>query len=377
MTSMRKHFRLSDVHGVQQLAIEGTLGITRLVETLHRTILDLPAPAGKPRGGRTSGITGFVYDSVRGITRVVGAAADAVFGRLAPMDAQDGGSAQRETVLAVLNGVFGDRLAAMRNPLAITMRVRKDGIAVPIERDALASAFTQADGIVVLLHGLCMNDHAWSREGHDHGASLARDEGYAPVRVHYNTGRSLASNGRHLDRLLEALIGAWPHPIRRFAIVGHSMGGLVARAACEVASLRPGSWLEQLDSLVFVGTPHRGAPLERAGAWVDYLVGISPYSAPFARLGRLRSAGIQDLRHGPRGALALPATVRAYAIAASLQPSAGKPGARVRGDGLVPVSSALGVDVSSAQRWVAYGTSHLGLLSSQRVYERMRSWLGR
>lgn len=71
MTSMRKHFRLSDVHGVQQLAIEGTLGITRLVETLHRTILDLPAPAGKPRGGRTSGITGFVYDSVRGITRVV------------------------------------------------------------------------------------------------------------------------------------------------------------------------------------------------------------------------------------------------------------------------------------------------------------------
>jgi hypothetical protein len=129
--------------------------------------------------------------------------------------------------------------------------------------------------------------------------------------------------------------------------------------------------------MVFVGTPHRGAPLERAGAWVDYLVGISPYTAPFARLGRLRSAGIQDLRHGPRGALAVPATVRAYAIAASLQPCAGKPGARVRGDGLVPVSSALGVNVPAARRWVAYGTGHLGLLSSQPVYEQMRSWLGR
>jgi pimeloyl-ACP methyl ester carboxylesterase len=277
----------------------------------------------------------------------------------------------------VLNGLFGDRLAAMGNPLAITMRVRQDGVAVPIERDALASAFAKTDGIVVLLHGLCMNDLAWSREGHDHGASLARDEGFAPVYVHYNTGQSLANNGRELDRLLEALVAAWPHPIRRFAIVGHSMGGLVARAACEVASRRSHSWLERLDSMVFVGTPHRGAPLERAGAWVDYLVGISPYTAPFARLGRLRSAGIQDLRHGPRGALAVPATVRAYAIAASLQPCAGKPGARVRGDGLVPVSSALGVNVPAARRWVAHGTGHLGLLSSQPVYEQMRSWLGR
>ena len=57
-------------------------------------------------------------------------------------------------------------------------------------------------------------------------------------------------------------------------------------------------WPARLDDLVFLGTPHHGAPLERAGNWVDLLLGATPYAAPFARLGKLRSAGITDLRHG-------------------------------------------------------------------------------
>jgi pimeloyl-ACP methyl ester carboxylesterase len=372
----RDHVRWSDAHGLQRLAVDAALGITDLVEALHRTITDVRPPIGKMRGGRTRGMTGFAYKSVRGVTRVVGAGADALFGRLAAIGGNRASSREREAVLAALNGVLGDYLAETRNPLAIPMRVRKAGVAVPVTRNGLANAFSPAAGnVAVLLHGLCMNDLMWSRDGHDHGASLAADLGLTPVYVHYDTGLSVAANGRELDALTQALVHAWPRPIERLALVGHSMGGLVVRSAMETAARRRHAWIERVGASVFLATPHRGAPLERAGAWVDYLIGISPYSAPFARLGQMRSAGIQDLRHGLPEQPPLPAHVRTYAIAGSTQKAPPRPGRRIRGDGLVTVSSALGMEMPESHRYVAYGTGHLGLLSSRGTYERMRAWL--
>ena len=372
----RDHLRLFDVHGLQRLAVDAVLGVTNLVEAVHRTVTDAPLPIGKTRGGRTTGITGFVYQSVRGVTRVVGSGADAMFASLAAKGGDDPSSPEREAVLAVLNGVFGDYLAATGNPLAIPMNVRKAGTRVPLERDALASVFGQpASDVVVLLHGLCMNDLMWLRDGHDHGAALARDLGCTPVYIHYDTGRYIAENGRELDALMQALVDAWPGPVDRIAIVGHSMGGLVARAAMESASQEGHTWIGHVDSLVFLGTPHQGAPLERAGAWIDYLIGISPYTAPFARLGKLRSAGIQDLRHGLQTDTPLPTQVKSYAIAASTQKVPSVAGGRIRGDGLVPVRSAFGIAMRKTHRYVAYGTGHLELLSSRAVYERMRAWI--
>ena len=192
----------------------------------------------------------------------------------------------------------------------------------------------------------------------------------------------------------------WPYAIERLVIIGHSMGGLVARSACHYAASAGHAWPGRLDDLVFLGAPHLGAPLERAGAWVDFLLGISPYTAPFARLGKVRSAGIKDLRHGylrdedwqmppadmahrARAPLSLPDGVRCYAIAASKQERANPSGTRIRGDGLVPVSSALGrhrdasldLGLPEAQRWVGYAMGHLDLLSRIDVYEHVRDWL--
>jgi hypothetical protein len=185
--------------------------------------------------------------------------------------------------------------------------------------------------------------------------------------------------------------------VETLAIVGHSMGGLVARSACRHGDLAGHAWLRHLDDMVFLGTPHLGAPLERAGVLVDLLVEVSPYSAPFARLGRIRSAGIQDLGHGlvagPEGRSAsrrhaqqvpLPGRVRCYAIAASRQKGNGVL-RRNQGDGLVPVASALGrhpqpgmgLRIPAARRWVARGTGHFGLLCRAEVYGRMRAWLER
>src|SRR5947207_14997286 len=293
------HLGRSDLRSLHRLANDGTVGLIDLVEAMHHTILRTPAILGKSPKGRTKGITGLVYRSVRGVTRAVGFGVDALLALLPQAIAQKPSSEEREAVLAALNGVLGDYLVASGNQLAITMNLRVAGQTLTLDRAALASAFPEpGDKVLVLVHGLCMNDRQWNRGGHDHGAALARDLGYAPIYLHYNTGRPIKTNGRDFADLMEMLVREWPHPIERLAIVGHSMGGLVSRSACHHAAHSGYAWPKLLTDLVFLGTPHFGAPLERAGAVADFLLGISPYCAPFARLGKMRSAGIRDLRHG-------------------------------------------------------------------------------
>ncbi|TMH32250.1 MAG: alpha/beta hydrolase [Betaproteobacteria bacterium] len=395
------HVRMSDLSGFQRLANDAVIGLTDLVEAMHHTVARTPGVLGKPPIGRTTGITGLVYKSVRGVTRLVGVGLDALLSTLAPLLEDRPSSEEREAILAALNGVFGDYLVASGNPLASAMQVRRTGIPVVITRAALTAAYPQPRRkIVVLIHGLCMNDLQWTRKGHNHGAALAHDLDYAPVYLHYNTGQHISTNGREFGNLMETLLHQWPEPVERVVIIGHSMGGLVARSACHYALRAGHAWPKRLDKLIFLGTPHLGAPLERAGAWVDFLMEISPYTAPFARLGKIRSAGIKDLRQGrlrdedwqthrsatkrdSREPLPLPGGVRCYAIAASKQERRNSSGARIRGDGLVPVNSALGrhrdalldLGLPETQRWVGYGMGHLDLLSNMEVYEHARDWL--
>ena len=62
-------------------------------------------------------------------------------------------------MLAALNGVLGDYLAASDNPLTIPMQLRRNGEALELETHALATAFPQPSGKILLLaHGLCLND---------------------------------------------------------------------------------------------------------------------------------------------------------------------------------------------------------------------------
>ena len=396
----RKHLRVSDLHGIHRLASDATVGITNLVEAMHHTILRTPGILGKPPTGRTRGITGFVYRSVRGVTRLVGGGLDVLLERFARIVQDEHTSPEREAVLAALNGVLGDYLAASGNPLALPMRLYANGAPLEISRDALAAAVPQPGGhLVVLVHGLCRNHLQWTRDGHDHGAALARDLGCTPVYLHYNSGRHISENGRDFADLMQALVRNWPHPIDRLSMLGHSMGGLVARSACHYGALAHHTWVTRLDRLVFLGSPHLGSPLERAGTRADFLIETSPYTAPFARLGKVRSAGVRDLGHGylrdedwqaapgrkhaGHAAVPLPPGVRCHAMAASRQQRPGKAGARTRGDGLVPVDSALGRSRDAArdlglpdeQRWIGYGMGHFDLLHRADAYARIRSWL--
>jgi pimeloyl-ACP methyl ester carboxylesterase len=387
---MKKAIRAADIHGYSRLAIDATLGLADLVETMHRNVADAPGVLGKASQQRTKGITGFVYRSVRGVTRLVGASLDTVLGRLAPLLGSVPSSRSREAVIAALNGVLGDHLAASRNPLAIRMQLRRDGRPLELPRQALAQAIPRATGrVLVLVHGLCMNDLQWRRNGHDHGARLALDSGYTPVYLHYNSGLCVDDNGRAFAGLLEELLKAWPVRVEELAIVAHSMGGLVSRSACHHGRQLKQAWPRRLRSMVFLGTPHHGAPLERAGNWIDIVLGASPYTTAFARLGKVRSAGINDLRHGRllqddgETPLPLPKGVRCYAVAASVAARSGELRGQLLGDGLVPLRSALGqhpdperdLAFPAARTWVGYGMNHMQLLERRGVYAQVKKWL--
>lgn len=384
--------RLADLRGLSRLGIDAVVGITDLVESMHHTIGARARIVGQAPAGRTSGITGLVYRSVRGTTRLVGRGLDGVLSAVGSEAAAS--TPEREAFIAALNGIFGDHLVDSGNPLAIPMSLRIGG-------RPYASALAAPTGrLLVLAHGLAMNDVQWTRRGHDHGQALARDAGWTPLYLHYNSGLHVSQNGRELSAWLNRVVASWPVPVDELAIVGHSMGGLVARSACAVGAQEP--WRRALTRLVCLGTPHHGAPLERGGRLVDALLGVSPYVAPFARLGKARSAGITDLRFGnlldadwqhrdrhaqtrdDRVPVPLPDDVACHLVAATTARStSGRLHGAVIGDGLVPLASALGEHADPARRLVVppdrrlvvTTTNHWGLLNHAGVYAALRRWL--
>ncbi|MBI5549307.1 MAG: alpha/beta hydrolase [Deltaproteobacteria bacterium] len=387
---------VGQLRGATRLAVDATRGVTKLVETMHHTIASGPAVLGTPLEGVTKLLTAPTYGAVLGVTSAMGAGLDLALATLEPL--LDRAGAERGALLAALNGVMGDYLAQTGNPLAIEMRLCSQGAALELTPEALSACVPEGTRLLVLVHGSSTDDAAWTRAGHDHGAALAVDRGLVPLYLRYNSGLHVSQNGRAFALLLERLVAAWPRPVEELVLLGHSRGGLVSRSACLVAEAEGHRWRSRLHALVTLGTPHHGAPLERGGHWGQALLGISRYSAPFAVLGKLRSAGITDLRYGnvldahwqgrdrfghggdPRGALHLPAGVDCYAVAGTRATALRD---SLPGDGMVPVDSALGrhedparsLDFAQTHRWIALGTSHLNLLSSRHVYATLRDWL--
>jgi len=392
----------SDVRGLSRLTIDAIAGVVDLVEAMHYNIASIPDFAGGTKPRRTTGITGFVYRTIGSTIGLVGHGLDRLLARLNPLLGERSAWPGREAAQSALNGVLGDYLAASHNPLAITMGMRRNGHPLPMDAKALAASIPNAGGkLLVLVHGLCMSDRQWKRKGHDHGAALAHDLGYTPVYLHYNTGLHISTNGRAFADLLDTLLRIWPVPVATLTIIGHSMGGLVARSACHYGAVAHHDWLRHLDKLVFLGSPHHGAPFERGGNSVDLLLESNRYSAPFARLGRIRSAGITDLRYGNlvdkdwhgrdrfahsgdvRSAVPLPDGVQCFNLAASTGKQAGDLSDRLLGDGIVPLASALGrhrkphlaLTFPESRQWIGYGMNHLDLLHRREVYARIRGWL--
>lgn len=409
------HLRASDLRAVAQLATQATLGVTSIVEGVHQAVLQTMGASGSAKG-KTGGITGLVYRAVHGVTELVGQGLEAAFTQLEPVleslvDTPPE-TPEREAVLAALNGVMGDRLAAANNPLATVMTLRHQGQALNLHAPLPIS---KASGKVLLfIHGLCMNDLQWHpsepqtaaepsdiQAPSDHAAVLAAELGYTPLFLRYNTGLHTSQNGHQLATLLEQLLDQWPVPVQELSVVVHSMGGLVIRGAVYYARLGALRWPDRLKNIVFLGTPHHGAPLERAGNWVDIILNSTSYSRPFAKLGQLRSAGITDLRWGNvldadwqgndrfqrspdlRQALHLPHGIACFTVAATAAAQRSPLADRLIGDGLVPLPSALGqhedprryLMFASTAQTIVYNTHHMELLNSPEVTRQLLEWL--
>jgi pimeloyl-ACP methyl ester carboxylesterase len=253
-------------------------------------------------------------------------------------------------VVAALNALRGDVLS---EPLALGMTARDRGEVVPMP---------SADRLAVFIHGLGETEFAWGRE--PYGGRLP---GWTPVYLRYNTGRSISDNGASLAALLDGV------DAREIALIGHSMGGLVARAACH----HGGDWTSRVRVTVSLGTPHLGAPLAQAVHHASTGLNAFPESRPFARLLDRRSAGIRDLRHGflLDEVPLLDGPTHCF-VSATITRSPKHPVGRLLGDVLVLAPSASGHGSLTFHDGLELGGAHhLALLNHPGIHERLLIWL--
>jgi pimeloyl-ACP methyl ester carboxylesterase len=406
-----RHLRPTDLRAAARLAVEATHGVTTMAEGVHQAVWSSMAVPGGKAPGQTRGLTGFVYRAVHGVTTLVGQALEASFTKLEPVlenlvDAPPE-TPQREAVLAALNGVLGDRLARQNNPLATPMTLRLNGVALDWQ-SPIAPGTTLQSKVLLVIHGLCMNDLQWRSPGQhegdapfDQGEYLANKLGYTPIYLRYNTGLHTSENGALLSAQMELLARHWPVGVTELRVLAHSMGGLITRSALRHAELNHLQWPQRLKAIVFLGTPHHGSPLERAGNWVDVVLGTTPFSRPFAKLGQMRSAGITDLRYGlllpgdwegrdrfrrqpdQREHVPLPQGIACFTVAATTAKQRSPLAERILGDGLVPLDSALGqhadaarcLNFAKARQHISYNTHHMQLMSSPAVAAQVLAWL--
>lgn len=295
-----------------------------------------------------------------------------------------------EQTLGVLTGAVGDYLARTGNSLATAMTLVHAGKPLALTRDALARAYPHASGRVVLLvHGLMATEHGF-QYGQDAGQTapldyatlLQESRGWTPLRVRYNTGLPTAQSARDLAQLLDTLTQLWPVPLTGLTLIGHSMGGLLVREACALASMEQQPWVNRVTHVAYLGTPHLGAPLERAGRWATQALAAvpDPVAKLVGQLGNLRSAGIQQL--GDPTTQPWLAHAEHLLVASSLAggTALGRVVSGVVGDGMVSVKSATADDPArplpaNVQTRVIYGLHHAQLAFAPAVGDLLLAWL--
>lgn len=377
------------------------------VQGVHRAVAGRVFGALGPLGWPTrvvhDTIADGVYAAVRGVGGLMGTGADVALARRRRVGEARSVSTTRggATAIGIVTGLAGDRLEAEGNELIEPMAVRVGGQVIEPRADVLAAAFPAATPrLAVFVHGLMESEHAWlDEDGETYGSRLERELGATPVFVRFNSGRHISENGRALAELLDAVVGAWPEPVERIDLIGHSMGGLIARSAAHYATEDGLSWTSRVRTVVSLGSPHVGAPLEQVVHWASAGLHLAPESRPFASFLRRRSHGIRDLRHGSlvdedwqgrdpdalRSAaireLPLLEGATHHFVAATITRSPRHPVGRLIGDWLVLVPSAAG---RGRSRRIPFrpedgvhvgGVTHIALLRHPGVYEALRGWL--
>jgi hypothetical protein len=307
--------------------------------------------------------------------------------------------------VAAANGFLGTRLEASGNDLDLGMTLRHAGQDLPVRTADLARAHPAAsDHLVLLIPGLVETEHAWryrrSRSSDvpadpDYGVRLAADLGVSALYLRYNTGLPLATNGTRLSLLLEELVAAWPTPVRRIDLIGHSMGGLVVRHAVahglgRSAGDEPGvagrgasdgdgdavglGWPPLVGHVVYLGSPHTGASLARGAGRLAALLAARPASQGWGELLELPGSGVFDLRAGVPGSMVPLPTAEHHSVVAELTRSERHIVGRLLGDLLVSRSSGR---LPGGDYLRIAPAHHFDLLNHPEVYRALLNWLAK
>ena len=426
------------IRGFIDLVFDVVEETTNLVQRTHDAVVDRsvrrfapvePATStAKVITGVETAISGGVFGSIRvinGITSIsVNALADVAEAGLeepsdstaielaTPIRSSAAGTASWyvDYLQASINGFWGDHLSRRNSRLDLGMSLRHHGRHLPATSEAFAAAFPNpTPKVCIFVHSLAATEWLWSLSSEEHygdpdvtfGTRLLDDLGFTPIYLRYNTGRHISENGRALAKLITEVIEAYPVPVDEIALVGHSMGGLVARSAAHYAREHEEPWVAQLRHVACIGSPHLGAPLEKA---VSALTGVlrnveaAGAQVPAALLDS-RSAGVKDLRYGytvdeewagkdpdevfadARRNVPLVDGVGYYFLAATIARDPAHPLGQLLGDLMVLLPSASGEAPEQARRIhfsggaVLPGMNHVHIVNHPDVYEALRDLL--
>jgi hypothetical protein len=416
---------VNEVRGLIRLAGQAATGLVGTVRDMHRAIARRPfsavALAGKPFGpiGAVSimparflhdHISGAVYSGLRSAGTSLASGAGAAAARLTRQEGQLLTRRPAGALAAgVLNGFLGDLLEESGNDLLTQIGFYDGGHELELEREALTRALPGATPrIAVFVHGLWGTEATWrvnwwgTPQPVEYGQRLRADLGYTPLYVRYSTGLHVSEAARALSELLERTVAEWPVPVAELVLFGHSMGGLVARGACYRGDADGSDWVESVRHVFCLGTPHLGAPLEKAANVAAWTLSALPETRPFGAIVNRRSAGIKDLRYGycceedwcdcdpdallecHRKDIPFLETASYSFVGATVTRDPGHPVGRLIGDLLVRPASAWGQGLEGRhypfeiERLRSYGSMHhLHLLNHPAVYEQLRAWLSR
>jgi pimeloyl-ACP methyl ester carboxylesterase len=354
------------------------------VEGMHRAIADrwlgMAGPRVEPVRRLVDGLTASIYGTVRfggsAVGSTISIVSELASGHVSLRPVWE--TPRGRYVQSIFNGVFGDGLAADESPLRIDLGLRDlDGTPLATSPTSLGRAFPDPTRrLAVMLHGFGETERCW-RSGN--GSTLTEGleaDGFSVLLPRYNTGRAVTDNASDLADLLERVRLAWPVPVEEFTLIGHSMGGLVARSAVVAARSSGHEWVELATHLVGIGTPHLGSPIEKGVHAISTGLGLFKETRPLAAFLEGRSAGIKDLRHGVDNR---PEGVQYHVVAGAVTTRPTHPLGVLVGDLVVRVGSALGRGrhrrVESSNVLVVGGRHHAGLLHDPGVISHTRGWL--
>jgi pimeloyl-ACP methyl ester carboxylesterase len=406
--------RATDIEAIGELAGEALAAGGGLIKDMHGGIASRPfeimGASAAPARVIHDGVSRAVYSGVRTGLRAAARGSAALLAQRA----QDDGPALAATpagslALGAIHGLYGNHIEERGNRLALGMEIRRGGGPVALTSDRLSESFPDATSrIVVFIHGLCETDESWRHfplrgdrtRRRTYGERLQDELSFTPVNVRYNTGLRISQNGRRLAEMLDDLVSAWPGAVEDLVLVGHSMGGLVARSACHYAELDRRRWTDAVRHVFCLGTPHLGADLEKGANALSWAFVKLPETRALGKFLNARSVGIKDLRFGscveedwhdcdPDEYLRdrcqeVPFLPEAnyYFIAATL--NEGPLGTAI-GDLLVRIPSASGRGNGKGRR-IPFevdngielsGLTHFDLLNHPAVYEQLRTWIMR